>query len=96
MIDEFASQPDPEVTCANCEACCCRQEAMLFNDTEVPDVLIEINAQGEKSMARLDDGWCKALDRHTMVCTIYETRPWICREFEMGGYDCLSARADNL
>jgi uncharacterized protein len=96
MIDEFACRPDPKVTCANCEACCCRQDAMLFNDTEVPDDLIEINAHGEKSMARLDDGWCKALDRNTMVCTIYETRPWICREFEMGGYECLCARGDNL
>ena len=48
MFDEFASLPDPEVTCANCEACCCRQEAMLFNDTEVPDDLIEINTQARK------------------------------------------------
>jgi Fe-S-cluster containining protein len=43
-------------------------------------------------MARLDDGWCAALDRHTMLCTIYDKRPLICREFEMGGYECLSER----
>ena len=68
---------------------------MLFNDTDVPDDLTEINTQGTRSMARLEDGWCKALDRDTMFCTIYEKRPWICREFEMGGYECLAARADN-
>ncbi len=96
MINKMTSLTDVEVTCANCEACCCRQEAMLFNDTEVPDHLTEINSQGERSMARLEDGWCKALDRNTMFCTIYEKRPWICREFVLGEYECLAARADHL
>ncbi len=96
MTNEVASRPDTEVTCASCEACCCRLEAMLFNDTEVPDNLIEINTQGERCMVRLADGWCKALDRNTMTCTIYEKRPWICCEFEMGEYECISARAVNL
>ena len=45
------------------------------------------------SMERLEDGWCAALDRNTMMCMIYEKRPWICREFEMGGYECISERA---
>jgi Fe-S-cluster containining protein len=44
-------------------------------------------------MARLDDGWCSALDRNTMLCLIYEQRPEICREFEVGEYECLAARA---
>lgn len=95
MTNEVAS-PGTEVTCANCEACCCRQVAMLFNDTEVPDNLIEINTQGERSMMRLADGWCKALDRNTMTCSIYEKRPWICREFEMGACECISARAASM
>ena len=96
MTNEMAPRPDAEVTCANCEACCCRQEAMLFNDIEVPDHLTEVNPRGGKSMARLEDGWCKALDRETMLCTIYERRPWIWREFEVGEYECLAARADHL
>ncbi len=96
MTNEIALRSDVEVTCANCEACCCRQEAMLFNDTEVPVHLTELNPQGERSMARLEDGLCKALDRETMLCTIYERRPWICREFEVGEYECLAARADHL
>ena len=95
MTNEVESQPDTEVTCDKCEASCCRLEAMLFNDTEVPDKFIEINTRGDKSMARLEDGWCAALDRNTMKCTIYEKRPWICREFEMGEYDCIAARADH-
>lgn len=47
-------------------------------------------------MARLDDGWCSALDRDTMMCTIYEQRPWVCREFETGSYECLVERAEHL
>ncbi len=96
MTTEVESLPDPEVTCTNCEASCCRLEAMLFNDTEVPDKFIEVDTRGERRMARLEDGWCSALDRNTMICTIYENRPWICREFEMGKHECISARAANL
>jgi Fe-S-cluster containining protein len=44
-------------------------------------------------MARLADGWCAALDRDTLTCRIYERRPAICREYEMGGSDCLAERA---
>jgi Fe-S-cluster containining protein len=84
------------VTCANCKAACCRLEAMLFNDSEVPEQYIVTDVRGERSMARLEDGWCSALDRDTLICTIYENRPWICREFEMGGSECLAARAEWL
>lgn len=44
-------------------------------------------------MSRLEDGWCSALDRETFMCTIYEHRPWVCRAFEMGDYDCIQERA---
>ncbi len=44
-------------------------------------------------MLRLDDGWCAALDRNSMMCTIYEKkRPLICREFEMGAPECITER----
>jgi len=87
--------PDTEVSCANCEACCCRLEVMLITDTGVPDYYININKWGGRIMARLEDGWCSALDRNTMKCMIYDMRPWICREFEMGGYECITERAAN-
>jgi Fe-S-cluster containining protein len=45
-------------------------------------------------MARLDDGWCSALNRNTMACTIYNVRPDICRELEMSGGECETIRAD--
>ncbi|WP_325205977.1 YkgJ family cysteine cluster protein [Vibrio sp. 03_296] len=46
----------------------------------------------EKRLLRLSDGWCSALDRETFMCTIYENRPWICREFEMGSHECRDER----
>lgn len=80
----------------NCEACaavCCRLEVLLVTDTGVPRRLTRANPEGVHSMARLADGWCAALDRDTLRCRIYDQRPLICREFAMGGADCLAERA---
>lgn len=88
--------PETEVTCKSCDACCCRLEVLLITDTGVPDRFIETDQWGGRRMARLDDGWCAALDRNTMMCTIYENRPLVCREFEMGEYECLVERTANL
>lgn len=83
---------DPKVTCATCRACCCKLEVMLITETGVPDYYIEIDAWGGEVMMRLEDGWCAALDRETYMCTIYEKRPLICREFETGSAECLDER----
>lgn len=80
------------VSCSTCNAACCRMEVMLITDTGVPERFVATDQWGGQTMLRLDDGWCAALDRSTMLCTIYEKRPLICREFEMGGRDCLVAR----
>lgn len=96
MTIEATTQPEPAVTCANCEACCCRLEVMLITDTGVPDRFIALDKWGCQTMARLEDGWCAALDRATLKCTIYDKRPWVCREFEMGEYACVVERAANL
>jgi len=71
-------------------------EVTLITDTGVPDNFIETDQWGASRMARLDDGWCSALDRNSMLCTIYARRPGICRDFDMGGYECISERAANL
>ncbi|MEP1446325.1 MAG: YkgJ family cysteine cluster protein [Paraglaciecola sp.] len=88
--------PSTEITCANCQACCCRLEVMLFGDVGVPKKHIHVDANGSETMLRLDDGWCSALDRDTFMCTIYENRPWICREFEMGSYECIDERLEKI
>lgn len=80
--------PETEVTCSTCQACCCRLEVLLITDTGVPYQHIAIDEWGGETMRRLDDGWCSALSRETFMCTIYENRPWNCREFEMASYEC--------
>lgn len=95
MIIEAKNLPETNVTCADCMASCCRLEVMLITDTGVPSRFIETDEWGARTMARLSDGWCAALDRNTMACTIYEKRPLICREFAMGDYECLAERAAN-
>ncbi len=65
---------------------------MLIGDDGVPDELTAQNEWGGWVMKRLDDGWCAALDRQTMLCTIYEYRPDICRDYQAGDYDCLEQR----
>ena len=65
---------------------------MLITDTGVPEAFIAYDRWGSASMLRLDDGWCAALDRNTMLCTIYEQRPLICREFALGSDECLTER----
>ena len=96
MTIEVTTRPDSDVSCVRCDACCCRLEVMLITDTGVPDNFIEVDKWGGMIMARLADGWCSALDRNTMNCMIYEKRPKICRDFAMGGSECISERAANL
>lgn len=69
---------------------------MLITETGVPERFIEIDQWGGSVMARLEDGWCAALDRDTMMCTIYQQRPLICREFEEGEHECITERAAHL
>jgi Fe-S-cluster containining protein len=82
-----------KVTCSTCRANCCRLEVILMGDDDVPDEYTARDRWDGHVMARLNDGWCAALDRHTMLCRIYEHRPGVCREYEMGGGECLLERA---
>src|SRR5215212_4247256 len=81
------------VTCATCRACCCRLEVILMGDDDPPQQFVQKDRWGGEVMARLDDGLCAALDRKTMLCTIYARRPGVCRDYAMGGDDCLTERA---
>ena len=96
MTIEITNITEPEITCSTCQACCCRLEVMIISDTGVPSEHIATDKWGGETMLRLDDGLCSALDRETFMCSIYEKRPWICREFEMGSYECINERATEL
>lgn len=79
--------------CADCLAWCCRLEVLCLSDTGVPPRYLTRDRWGRTLMRRLDDGWCAALDRERMRCLIYPWRPLLCREYPMGGEDCLAERA---
>jgi len=87
------ARPGAAVTCASCRACCCRLEVLLMGEDDVPQHYVAVNAWGGAVMARGEDGWCAALDRDTLRCRIYARRPGVCRDFEMGGADCVAERA---
>jgi Fe-S-cluster containining protein len=93
---EVKNLPVNEITCANCEACCCSLEVMLLSETGVPDRHVYVDRHGKESMLRFDDGWCSALDRDTLMCTIYDNRPWVCRIFEMGSNECIEEREEKM
>ena len=96
MNIDVTELPGNDISCSNCLACSCRLEVFLITETGVPPRYIETDEWGGETMARLSDGWCAALDRETMLCTIYEQRPWVCREFEVASYECGLERAKYL
>jgi Fe-S-cluster containining protein len=81
------------ITCASCKARCCRLEVMILGEDDVPPDLTEVDRWGGLVMARSVDGWCAALDKHTMLCGIYERRPTVCRDYQVGGSDCIAERS---
>lgn len=93
MIINIKNESEVEVSCSNCRASCCRLEVMILSDTGVPEVHISRDKWGAETMLRLDDGWCSAVNRENFMCSIYENRPLICREFELGSFECMNERA---
>ncbi|MCY9803437.1 YkgJ family cysteine cluster protein [Vibrio scophthalmi] len=92
MTIPIRNVPTTDISCSDCKACCCKLEVMIISDTGVPEEHIAYDEWGGETLLRLEDGWCSALDRETYMCTIYENRPWICRYFEMGSYECRDER----
>jgi Fe-S-cluster containining protein len=82
----------PAVSCSNCPAICCQLKVILIAGDDPPQHFIDLDEDGQEIMGKGDDGWCAALDREAMRCSIYERRPFVCREFAMGGGDCIDER----
>lgn len=81
------------ISCSNCPACCCQLKVLLLPDDNVPEHYIDRDEHGMEILGKLDDGWCVALDRDRMCCSMYARRPFVCREFAMGEKDCREERA---
>ncbi|TBR14388.1 MAG: YkgJ family cysteine cluster protein [Lysobacter sp.] len=87
--------PDPDIQCSRCDAVCCRLTVVVMPEDAIPGHLVETTPEGLRVMARDEDGWCVAIDSARMCCSIYETRPAICRKFSMGGPYCAAVREDH-
>jgi len=53
----------------------------------VPERFV-VEYNGAFFMDQKSDGACVALDPVSRACTIYEDRPWTCRQFDRGGVLC--------
>lgn len=91
-FDPAAADIDPNIRCDDCEAVCCRLTVLLMPGDAVPTWLTAQDEHGLEQMAKGDDGWCVALDRDSMRCTIYRNRPDVCRTYDMGGSFCRDER----
>jgi Fe-S-cluster containining protein len=72
--------------CAGCGRCCHLVVELRPGDI-VPEELVAVHA-GARCMDQHSDGACVALDPATRLCTIYETRPQTCRDFNRGESLC--------
>ena len=86
---------DASVSCASCEAVCCRLTVVLMPGDDIAPHLTTRTAEGIEVMARDEEGWCVAVDARRMCCSIYDARPAICRKFAMGGPYCRDVRASH-
>lgn len=87
----LAGDPDP---CAPCGACCRgRFSHVVVADTDpsLPTGLV-IEVEGERQIPHGPDG-CPALSPTAPYrCGVHAARPFICRDFPVGGDACLEAR----
>lgn len=67
---------------------------MLMAEDDIPPDLTEVDPWGGQVMVRLNDDWCAAVERDTMLCQIYGRRPTICRDYQVGGSDCVGERSN--
>lgn len=89
-----AVQVLPQADCRSCDAVCCRLTVVLDDTDAIPEYLTDTTAAGLHVMARDEEGWCVAIDSARMRCSIYDSRPAVCRRFAMDGPYCREVRAD--
>jgi uncharacterized protein len=76
--------------CAGCGSCCHLVVELAPGVDDVPESLVVEHA-GVRCMEQRGDGACVALDPATLLCTIYERRPQVCRSLKRGESLCRRA-----
>jgi Fe-S-cluster containining protein len=80
LIDDFPA-------CAGCGKCCHMVVELDPLLDRVPEEFV-VEHDGVRCMEQRGNGACVALDDATQLCTIYEHRPQVCRDFERGAALC--------
>lgn len=84
-------KPNLEIpACAGCARCCHWTVELTAGVDRVPEHLV-VEREGVRCMDQRGDGACVALDPVSRLCTIYENRPQVCREFTRGESLCRRA-----
>jgi Fe-S-cluster containining protein len=89
-----ASAPTPVTSCTGCAACCRAEAQPPFLSTELdrlPPALAAGLSEHASGLPGESIGPCPWLSADG-ACRHYEDRPGVCREFEMGGEECLRVR----
>ena len=80
--------------CSRCDAACCRLTVVLQPEDRIPEHYTTRTDAGLHVMARDAEGWCVAIDGARIQCSIYDSRPQVCRRFVMSGPYCREVQAD--
>lgn len=75
--------------CAGCGRCCHQVVELVAGVDVVPEAWV-VEHEGVRCLDQRGDGACVGLDAITQLCTIYDTRPQTCRDFERGSGLCLA------
>lgn len=73
--------------CAGCGQCCHLLVELMPGVDVVPEAFV-VEHDGVRCLEQHGDGACIALDRVTRLCTIYDDRPQVCRQFDRGSGLC--------
>lgn len=91
---EAPPAPAATISCASCDAVCCRMTVVLQDGDDIAEHLTDYTDAGLHVMARDEFGWCVAVDPAGRGCSIYGARPQVCRRFLMAGPYCRAIRED--
>jgi Fe-S-cluster containining protein len=73
--------------CAGCGQCCHLVVELIAGVDRVPEEYV-VEHDGVRCMDQHGDGACVALHAETRLCTIYDQRPQVCRDFARGSDLC--------
>ena len=82
--------PDDIPACAGCGKCCHLVVELAESDHAVPEEFV-VEHNGVRCMDQRGNGACVALDPLTRLCSIYELRPQVCRDFKRAEELCRRA-----